>query len=101
MKTLREMIDLVEGNLQIEDAELANLLHTIVVHLIFNKQKISINDSVEDLIGPNGNGPVAREARKAYKMEGLIFDLDDARRAARLLPKVMAKIRRGFAPERN
>jgi hypothetical protein len=92
MKTLREMMDIVEGNATIvSDNDLAGLLHDIVIHLIFNKQSMSIRDNDPTL--------VTKEVKKAYKLEGIPFTQNDLDRVSMLFPKVMKKLRKGFSKE--
>ena len=92
MKTLREMMDIVEGKATIvSDNDLASLLHDIVIHLIFNKQLISIRDNDPTL--------VTNEVKKSYKLEGIPFTQNDLDRVSMLFPTVMKKIRKGFSKE--
>jgi hypothetical protein len=97
MKTLREMIDLIEsaqtvaGTTTVSNKDLADLIHDITVDLIFNKQKMSINEADPKL--------VAIEVQKAYKMEGIPFTQSDLARVQNIFSKVMRRLRKGFAPE--
>ena len=80
-----------ENTSSISDKEIADLIHDIAVHLIFNKQKMSINEANPKL--------VATEVQKAYKMEGIPFGQSDLTRVQHIFPKVMRRLRKGFAPE--
>ena len=93
MKTLREMMDLIESaqTTTVSNEDLADLIHDITVDLIFNKQKMSINEADPKL--------VAIEVQKAYKMEGIPFGQNDLARVQNIFLKVMRRLRKGFAPE--
>ena len=97
MRTLREMMDLIEsaqtvaGTTTVSNKDLADLIHDITVDLIFNKQKMSINEADPKL--------VAIEVQKAYKMEGIPFTQNDSDRVSILFPRVMKKLRKGFSEE--
>ena len=97
MKTLREMMDLIEsaqtvaGTTTVSNKDLADLIHDITVDLIFNKQKMSINEADPKL--------VAIEVQKAYKMEGIPFGQSDLARVQNIFSKVMRRLRKGFAPD--
>ena len=80
-----------ENTSSVSDKEIADLIHDIAVHLIFNKQKMSINEANPKL--------VATEVQKAYKMEGIPFGQSDLTRVQHIFPKVMRRLRKGFAPE--
>jgi len=94
MKTLRKMMDLIESaqTTTVSNEDLADLIHDITVDLIFNKQKMSINEADPKL--------VAIEVQKAYKMEGIPFGQNDLARVQNIFLKVMRRLRKGFAPER-
>jgi hypothetical protein len=80
-----------EGTSSVSDKDITDLIHDVAVHLIFNKQKMSIDESNPKL--------VAIEVQKAYKMEGIPFTQSDLTRVQNIFPKVMRRLRKGFAPE--
>jgi hypothetical protein len=80
-----------EGSSAITDEDVADLIHDIAVNLIFNKQRMSINETDPTM--------VAKEVHKAYKMEGIPFTQTDLDRVLALFPKVMKRLRKGFRDE--
>ena len=92
-KNKKESVEegVAENTSSVSDKELADLIHGIAVHLIFNKQKMSINEADPKL--------VATAVQKAYKMEGITFGQSDLARVQNIFSKVMRRLRKGFAPE--
>jgi hypothetical protein len=86
----RKDMELGEGA-TVSDKDVTDLIHDIAVDLIFNKQKMSIRDTNPTLI--------AKEVKQAYKMEGMPFTQNDLDRVLSIFPKVMSRLRKGFAPE--
>jgi len=92
MKTLREMIDIVEGkSTVVSDEDLKSLIHDIVINFIFHKQRMHIDN--------NDPTKIVKEVKKAYQMENIPFTQIDLDRVIDLFPLVMKKIRKGFAKE--
>jgi hypothetical protein len=80
-----------EGSSAITDEDVTDLIHDIAVNLIFNKQRMSINETDPTI--------VAKEVHKAYKMEGIPFTQTDLDRVLSLFPKVMKRLKKGFRDE--
>lgn len=92
MKTLREMIDIIEGkSTAVTDDDLKSLIHDIVINFIFHKQIMTIDN--------NDPAMIVKEVKKAYQMENIPFTQIELDRVTNLFPLVMKKIRRGFAKE--
>jgi hypothetical protein len=93
-KTLPDFGDrqgMTENASSVSDKDITDLIHDVAVHLIFNKQRMSIDEADPKL--------VAIEVQKAYKMEGIPFTQSDLTRVQNIFPKVMRRLRKGFSPE--
>jgi hypothetical protein len=82
---------MTENASSVSDKDITDLIHDVAVHLIFNKQRMSIDEADPKL--------VAIEVQKAYKMEGIPFTQSDLTRVQNIFPKVMRRLRKGFSPE--